>query len=418
MSRPYLAWVDLHLPVPVAPEAAESAIRALAGLSGSPLVVLEAIGYGGAVEWRLGTPPARLERVLAAIRPHLGELRVEAPRRAASPEVAIAARLHIRGHRQASLDIGQREPVARGVLAALSAARVKETVRLQVVLGPRYLPRRAPRPATLPDSRATAERRDLTLKLGQARFGCTVRIAASASEPRAGVLVSGVISALRGLAAPGAAVSTRRSLRWAVTTAEPPFLWPLHLTVSEVTAVLGWPLATKDTALPGVPARHPRLLPVGPAVRSQGRLLGMSALASARSIALGRSDSLRHVHILGPNGVGKSTLMANLALQDIHAGHGVVVIDPKGDLVRDLLARLPAERLDDVVVLDPSDAEPVGIDAFAGHPDLAADVVLGVFHSLYESAWGPRTSDILHASLLSLAVALTSTPRTTPRARR
>ena len=404
MSRSDLTWVRLHLPVPLHPDAAESAVRALAGISGAPQIVLEAIGRSGAVSWRLGTDRDRMARVIETIRPHLGGLRVDqADARDTPPTPTVAAGLNIRGHRQTSLDVGRREPVARSVLAALACARADESVRLQVVLGARYAPRRAPRPESSRTNAPAVMRRELALKLGQARFGCAVRLAASADESRSRLLVGGVLSAFRGLEAPGVTTSLRRSSVRAVLAANAPFVWPLELTVSEVTALLGWPLAAKETELPGVPSRHPRLLPAVPAIRSQGRVLGASALASARPVALAASDSLRHVHILGPNGVGKSTLMANLALQDIQAGHGVVVIDPKGDLVTDLLARMPGERLDDLVVLDPTDAEPVGIDAFAGNPDLAADVLLGVFHSLYESAWGPRTSDILHASLLSLA---------------
>lgn len=405
MSSDGLVWARLHLPVPLHPEAADSAVRILAGLAGSPLVVLEAIGCGGAVSWRLGAARDHIGRVVAAMRPHLGELRVDKPEpndASVLPDVAVS--LRIRGHRKTSLGIGRREPVARGVLAALAATHLTESLRVQLLLGPRYAPRRVPHQSQAEGGMAVAERRDLTVKLAQARFGCVVRVAASGSGRRPRALVGNVLSALRGLEVPGAGLSLRRSSGRAVATAGVPFVWPLELTVSEVTALLGWPLASKDTAaLPGVPARHPRLLPVAPAIPSAGRVLGASALASARPVALGASDSLRHLHILGPNGVGKSTLMANLALQDIAAGHSVMVVDPKGDLIADLLARIPEERLDDVVVLDPSDAAPVGVDAFAGNPDLAADVLLGVFHSLYESAWGPRTSDILHASLLSLA---------------
>lgn len=406
LSSRQLSWARLHLPVPLHPGAAESAVRALAGLSGSPRVVLEALGRSGLVSWRLGADRDQLARVVAAMRPHLCGLRVERPvDGVTAPEPDVAAQLRVAGHRSASLDAAKVEPVARGVLAALAAAHGGESVRLQVVLGARFAPRRAPRPNPATGREVLpAERRDIAAKYGQARFGCVIRLAAAGSEQRARSLVGGLLSALRGLEAPGVRLTLRRSSVHAVVTAASPFIWPQELTVAEVTTLLGWPLASKDSvALPGVPPIHPRLLPVVPAVRREGRVLGHSALAAERPIALGTSDSLRHLHLLGPNGVGKSTLMAHLALADITAGHGVVVIDPKGDLVADLLARIPEERVEDVVVLDPTSEAPVGIDCFSGNPDLAADVLLGVFHSLYESAWGPRTSDILHACLLSLA---------------
>ena len=85
-----------------------------------------------------------------------------------------------------------------------------------------------------------------------------------------------------------------------------------------------------------------------------------------RPLALSLPDSLRHLHVIGPTGAGKSTLMLGLITQDMAAGRGVVVVDPKGDLVADVLDRVPPERTGDVVVhrpsrrAAPSGAEPAG----------------------------------------------------------
>ena len=70
-----------------------------------------------------------------------------------------------------------------------------------------------------------------------------------------------------------------------------------------------------------------------------------------RPLALSLPDSLRHLHVIGPTGVGKSTLLLGLITQDMQAGRGVVVVDPKGDLVADVLDRVPAGATGDVVVL-------------------------------------------------------------------
>ena len=135
--------------------------------------------------------------------------------------------------------------------------------------------------------------------------------------------------------------------------------------------------------------------------------------ATERPIALSTRDSLRHVHVLGPSGVGKSTLLARLIAQDIAAGRGVVVVDPKSDLVSDVLSHIPPERIDDVVVVSPSDRDhPVGINPLAGGglaPELVADGLLATFKGLYAAYWGPRTEDILSAALLTLARAPGST---------
>jgi hypothetical protein len=89
------------------------------------------------------------------------------------------------------------------------------------------------------------------------------------------------------------------------------------------------------------------------------------------------------------------------------AGRAVVVIEPRGDLVADLLARVPLTRLGDVVLLDPTDVtRPVGLNPLSPGgrpPELVADQLLGLFHALYAAHWGVRTQDILGAALLSLA---------------
>ncbi len=84
----------------------------------------------------------------------------------------------------------------------------------------------------------------------------------------------------------------------------------------------------------------------------------------------------------------------------------MVVVEPKGDLVEALLERLPEDRLDDVVVIDPTDVAPVGLNPLAGRSgdqELAVDGLLAVFKGLFADAWGPRTEDILTAGLLTLS---------------
>ena len=80
--------------------------------------------------------------------------------------------------------------------------------------------------------------------------------------------------------------------------------------------------------------------------------LGIADTGTRRPIGLAVPDARHHLHLLGATGSGKSTLMAQLILADAHAGRGVVVIDPKGDLVTDLLDRLPAEAAGRVVLFD------------------------------------------------------------------
>ena len=88
-----------------------------------------------------------------------------------------------------------------------------------------------------------------------------------------------------------------------------------------------------------------RLVAPSAAIRRAGRVIGKATFPGRRALALSPTDSLRHLHVLGPTGVGKSTLLLNLITQDMQAGRGVVVIEPKGDLIADVLERIPPERV-------------------------------------------------------------------------
>lgn len=392
-----LSWWQVHLPVPVEPEAAVAALTALAGLAGSPRIVCETIGSSGVVGWRLASgrhAVATVKRVLAV---HIPGVRFERDTRRPDRErPVLAVQVRLPGSDRLPLTDDKAGLVARGVLDALAHAGKGEMLQLQLVLGRRLRPHRVPEPEV-------ADRRLALAKFSQHGFECALRVAAAAqTQDRARQLVAGVGAALHGVEAPGVRrVLHRISPRSVVSVTNP--WWPLLLRVSDIVPLLGWP--TAEPPLPGVPDPRPRVMPPSDQLAITGRLLGKSVATSSRMVAMSVTDSLRHLHVLGPTGVGKSTLLAHLALQDIRDGRGVVVIDPKGDLVDDILSRAPVERRDDVVVLDARDPMPVGINGLAGpgDPDLAADTLLSVFRSLYADSWGPRTHDVLHASLLTLA---------------
>jgi len=139
-----------------------------------------------------------------------------------------------------------------------------------------------------------------------------------------------------------------------------------------------------------------------------GRVIGSSSWGDVASeIGLSINDSRHHLHLLGATGTGKTTVLLNLATQDMAAGRGVAVLDPKGDLVRALLERIPAERADDVILIAPEDARrSVGLNPLellpSDDPDLVVENTLTIFKRIYERSWGMRTDDILKAALITL----------------
>jgi DNA helicase HerA-like ATPase len=196
------------------------------------------------------------------------------------------------------------------------------------------------------------------------------------------------------LESPGVRLRVKQTDPEKLNSAAPKWLMPLRLTVAEVAALGCLPI--------GVPLSHPVDLPCLAA--TSGRRLGVGS-DGARKVVIGQPvrDALSHTHIMAPTGAGKSWLLVNMALDDIEAGRSLVFIDPKSDAIADLLARIPEQRRDEVVVLDPTDATPVGLNPLTGDANLAADAVVAVFASLFAASWGPRTADIAHASLLAAA---------------
>ncbi|MEV2279479.1 type IV secretion system DNA-binding domain-containing protein [Nocardiopsis sp. NPDC049922] len=176
------------------------------------------------------------------------------------------------------------------------------------------------------------------------------------------------------------------------------------LTSSELAGVAHLPT---DATVPGLVRAGARPAAPSPAVPRGGenaRVIGDADAGIHRPVAVGVAESRQHTHILGKTGSGKSTLLANMVLQDAEAGRAGLVIDPRGDLVTDILARLPEHAVDRVVLFDPDDkALPPRLNLLqGGDPDFVSDTVVGIFRRIYSDYWGPRTDDILRAATLTL----------------
>jgi hypothetical protein len=117
-------------------------------------------------------------------------------------------------------------------------------------------------------------------------------------------------------------------------------------------------------------------------------------------------DQTFHGVAYGPSGSGKTNVLLHLILNDIAAGSPVVVLDPKQQLIEAILARVPAERVRDIVELNAADASPVGfnpLDVTGRDPDVVVDGILAVFAQVFSEGYGPRTGDIFSSALRTLA---------------
>lgn len=118
-------------------------------------------------------------------------------------------------------------------------------------------------------------------------------------------------------------------------------------------------------------------------------------------------DRGRHMYIIGKTGMGKSTLLENLAIQDIQNGEGVCFIDPHGGTAETLLSYVPEHRINDVIYFAPFDTDyPVAInvleDIGKDKRALVASGLMGAFKKVWVDAWSARMEYLLNNALLAL----------------
>jgi len=128
------------------------------------------------------------------------------------------------------------------------------------------------------------------------------------------------------------------------------------LSTEELTSVFHFPTPFLKT--PNVKILNAKAAPAPYNLLTEGLLLGYNLYRGEKKDAfMGVEDRRRHTYVIGQTGTGKSAFLAGLIEQDVLNGAGVGVLDPHGDLIEDILGKVPNERLDDVVIFDPSNLE-------------------------------------------------------------
>jgi hypothetical protein len=185
-----------------------------------------------------------------------------------------------------------------------------------------------------------------------------------------------------------------------IAQSRPPRTKALTLCAEELAHLFHLPCP--GAALLAAPVRVPPVV-----LPTHGRILCIGDDDARTPVTVSLKDLRHHVHVIGSTGSGKSTELANLGLGAIADRVGVGVIDPKGDLVRDLLQRIPGSLARRVVLIDPAERDyPIGINVLdCPDPDLrevVCDSVVTIFRKNYERFWGPRTDDVMRAAVLTL----------------
>jgi hypothetical protein len=375
-------------------------------------------------------PPGLIERTVSAAWPGASATIESAETAQVGPgTVQVTSELALSGPGWFSLDTSMKPDPLPLILGQLSGLDGQERALIQIIARPatsreqrrlRTAARRirrgqatgrllrlvqlfqmqAPAPPRL-DPTIAPDVREAMVKSAGSLYRCTVRVTVTAASRKQ---AQGRIHAVLGSFAPynGTRVFLRR--RHAFCAARKldqrrPSWRAFLLGVPELAALAHLPT---QQAIPGVLMAGAREVAPPPGLCKEGKPLGRST--NGKQVNLAVADARHHLHLLGPTGVGKSTLIARLVLADFDAGLGAVVIDPKGDLVEELLARIPRGREGEVDLLDPMDAAPPGLNVLdSPDRDLGVDQLVGIFRRVFERFWGPRTDDIFRATLLTLS---------------
>ncbi len=168
----------------------------------------------------------------------------------------------------------------------------------------------------------------------------------------------------------------------------------LVLNTRELATIYHFPTTIARAEAPQLKTVQAANAPAPVDLPTEGTLLGINKYRGEKhEIRMTKADRLRHLYVIGQTGTGKTTLLKNMIVDDIKAGHGVCFIDPHGSDVQDILANIPKERVEDVIYFDPSyTPRPFGLNMLEydlNKPEQKIFVVnelFSIFKKLYASS--------------------------------
>ena len=409
-----IVWREVFLQRPYEMETLHDILTHLASLTSRGPIIWEARSKNGVMRYLLGTHKGSVTRIQEVLKAHNS---VQFAKGVTREAVSDVRKLKI-SKPVLSLNTEVCAAMIRASIAALTGAKRDAECVVQIILGAPHTPSPVSRNVSDPTAtwldvvlgnvhRASADQHKVMRdKAEQYSFEAVIRVGISGDHTS--TRLNNIISAIRTLESAGVHIRAEAERADHLNQVTLPWTMPLRLSVKETACFMLLPAGEEE--LPGTPGLHPKLmLPPKwykePTFASSDRCFAVSLGSEKKRLSITPKDALEHTVFLGPTGAGKSTAMQSLILSDIRAGRSVLVIDPKADLVTDILARIPDERKDDVVVIDPSDPCPVGFNplSYDQDPTLTADSILAVFQELFSQNWGIRSADILSGALLTLA---------------
>ena len=166
--------------------------------------------------------------------------------------------------------------------------------------------------------------------------------------------------------------------------------WQANLLSSmELSTIFHFP--KEEILAPQVKVAKAKVAPAPNNLPGEGLILGENVYRDVKTLVkIKKDDRRRHFYVIGQTGTGKSGLLQETVRQDIFNGNGVALIDPHGDLVQQTLKNIPKERIQDVILFDPSDLErPLGLNMLQYNPQypeqktFIVNELINIFDKLY-----------------------------------
>ncbi len=416
----------LYFPHELNAESVTSWIRSISGtlrssrtgLTGLPTVAFELWATSDGIQHRLKVPWQHADYVVSQLRSLVPGIRVtpedEFPHRLWRKAVEVGLT-----HSTRQLRIYSPSATATSLLASVQALEPTETVVMQWVITP-AIPTHAPiyrqsrsneinlRTLFVGDIANKDEVNDRRGKLQEPNVRAVLRVAAFAeTDIRAAHLIYRVRASLASTRGPSTRFTKRHvpkaTLQKRLDLTQSPLIFPMQLSAPELASLIAWPI--DNPFVSGLPPALARQLPAPDQVPRDGRVIGRSNFpGNERPIAIGFEDALKHVHVIGPTGVGKTVMLGNMIRQDIANGYGVVLIENKGDLFDAAMDYVPWERMEDVIMFDVNDRKhPVGFNILnQGEPDIVVDEIASLFEHLYRDASAVWVRKVLYHALRTI----------------
>ena len=424
MSRYYqdLIFREVYWPRPIEYSSVENFAKSLATFPHRNPLIWEIRGQENKIHFYLGGERDELVRLKSLLNIQ-GAVELVKPLKAEDdkrPAVDFARELAF-SQSTMSFKIDESELLTRSTLATLASVGRGETLVFQLMIGRAFSGSLAPAHFQKPNpsfwqiltgipEASKSETSAMSEKVSTASMNVSLRLGASSqNKSHAQTMLRSLYASLRLTETAGVHLKQRDCRSDLLNSAKIPLRFTNRLSVSELSNLFLLP--TGEANFRGVRDIHPKLLlPSKDYVSKNSRTFGESLNQNPEDkklLNLPSQQALKHLHVIGPTGSGKSVVLENLILSDIREGRGAIVIDPKYSLVQSLCEKIPANRINDVVVLDPTCPNPVGLNPFAyadeTRPELLAETVMTSLKSLIPDM-GIYGEKMLTGGILTLAI--------------